>query len=144
MSVVIDGNGSITGLASGGIAGAGLLDGSVTAAKMNIFRSNPITLTPAAQTTLTHGLGAKPTLVNLWLKCITAELGYSVNDEVLATSGQSRQDGSAIGQSVRRNSTQIIVRLSSSGTIFDISHATTGDASNITSANWQLIVEALG
>lgn len=46
------------------------------------FITGNITITPSSTITVAHGLAARPELVSLSIVCLTAELGYSVGEEV--------------------------------------------------------------
>lgn len=98
------------------------------------------TITLAGALSLTHSLGGMPTLVQTRLKCVTAEGGYSIGDEVIFNA-QGDYDGSAArGISVVPTSTTVEVRYSSNG--FQIVRKDTGGLLSITAANWSLIVRA--
>jgi hypothetical protein len=90
-------------------------------------------ITSAGALTLAHGLGRTPILVQAWLKCLTAELGYSVNDLVPMLPMGS---GANTGCSVVPDATNLNVRYGSSAVIFQVTHKTTGATSNIVPANW--------
>ncbi|OYY34792.1 MAG: hypothetical protein B7Y28_12345 [Polaromonas sp. 16-63-31] len=106
------------------------------------YSSGNQTITTGGALTLAHGLTKEPRIVILWLKCLTAEYGYSIGDKLLTNSEHNRVDGSPIGTSVIVNTTNIVIRYSSSATCFSAANATTGSATNLTNANWALVVEA--
>jgi hypothetical protein len=101
------------------------------------YDSGEQTISAAGSLTLAHALAAKPRVLMLWLRCVTAEGGHSVGDEVMV---DVRQDtGSDSGMSVRRDATNIRVRF---GANIYLTNATTGAGFAITMANWKLLVEA--
>ncbi len=92
---------------------------------------------PASNTILNvaHGLGAVPLAYQIVLRCKTAELSYSVDDEVdIATMSQ----GSAI-QCTRVNATNI--SYINNGTP-QLPNLSTGSYAGITTGNWRLVFRA--
>lgn len=92
---------------------------------------------------LTHGLGAIPKLTAFTLKCISAELGYSVND--LAEINYAQYDGvttvHTYGFTPVKTSTQILIRVGSDLGIC-VANKGNGDVSQIDVSKWQLIASA--
>ncbi len=117
---------------------------SITSAWFYYFESAAQTITSAGALTLAHGFGVIPTLVQVWLKCLTAEYGYSINDVTLAPA--SFYTGTyEYGVTVIPDATNLNVRyaLGSGGTVvFVIPNKTTGAACSITLANWKAIFRA--
>lgn len=105
------------------------------------FLSADQTITFAGTLTIAHGLGAIPKVVTGFLKCTTAELGYSIGDIVCIPIGQNGATASS-GASVNIDATNLVVRYGSSGNPISILHKTTGSASNITTANWTFHMRA--
>jgi hypothetical protein len=95
------------------------------------------TIIAAQQLTLAHGLGAMPEMVQLRLKCTTAEHGYSIGDELMISAGEQNAD---IGISVVATSTSIVVRYGATG--INILDKDMGETFLITEASWVLIVRA--
>lgn len=90
--------------------------------------------------TLSHELGVIPALVHCELHCIAAVNGYSVGSVIDAPQvglGTSGNDGA----SVRRTSSQIIIKLGSSGGL-PILDANTGAQVRISASQWNLVVRA--
>lgn len=99
------------------------------------------TITAAGALTLAHGLGAMPTLVQLRLKCLTAELGYSIGDEIIAN--PTTDDGTTSrGISIVPDATNVNVRFGSNANLYALLNKGTGTRATITNANWALIVKA--
>jgi hypothetical protein len=94
------------------------------------------TVTFNAVLNLAHGLGVRPSIVNLALKCAVAEGGYAVGDEILFAS----IDASGIyALSLSFDATNITV--STQGTIRVTNKSTTALVS-ITAANWRWVARA--
>lgn len=100
--------------------------------------SSDQTITAAGALTLAHGLGVAPTLVQLQLKCITAELNYSVGD--LVEIGSGVVNGTDRSISVVADATNINIRFGAS--LPSVPNKTTGAGSTITAANWKLVARA--
>jgi hypothetical protein len=103
-----------------------------------VYTSTEQTITAAGTLTLAHGLGRKPIFVQPRLKCLTAEMGYSVGDEVFTA---PFSQNTSFGLSMVTDATNLTIRYGSSGLI--ITNKTTGGSGAITVANWSLIVSAL-
>jgi hypothetical protein len=96
-------------------------------------------ITLNADVTLAHSLGGRPSVLTAHLVCKTAELGYSVNDEVempLTELGPV----SGLGITARANATQVLVRFSSVGV--GIMSLANGSTTSITPTSWRLVVRA--
>lgn len=105
------------------------------------FQSTDQTITSAGTLTIAHGLARKPLLIFAVLKCTTAELNYSINDEVAIALGANDQ-GSSIGVSVVPDATNLNVRFGNAAIPFLVNNKTTGASANITLANWRLVLRA--
>lgn len=99
------------------------------------------TLTAGGALTLAHGLGVKPALVTAGLKCISAEHGYAVNDELI---GPPYYDNTAsIGLcGIVPDGTNLNVRYASSFSTLIIPHKSTGARAIVTPANWRAVFRA--
>ncbi|MER9755406.1 hypothetical protein NKJ46_18450 [Mesorhizobium sp. M0166] len=101
------------------------------------FESAQQTITNAGALTLAHGLGVQPKLYIALLQCATAELGYSIGDEIPLSS----ENSSNKGVSMVADATSINVRFGS--TTMSILNKTTGGGNGaFTNANWRLVVRA--
>lgn len=89
--------------------------------------------------TLTHGLGVKPTRISAALVCKTANIGYSVGDEIPYPTFATDSGGST-GLSVVATTTQIFVRMGASN--FVILDKASGVTTFFTAANWDIIIRA--
>ena len=106
--------------------------------------TSPETSLPAlnATVTWTHGLGQAPDLIQLLLRCKTAEYGYSVGDEVRYTSEYS---GASL-YNFWANSTTIGFRgyLTAGASLFNlVRRDITGSTTQATPANWKVIVKGM-
>ena len=107
------------------------------------FISEEQTITAAGALTISHGLGASPSLIQLRLICKTANLNYSVDDEVIINPASNDANSTAArGISTVLDATNIDLRYGSNANTFVVFDKTTGVANAITNANWKLIVRA--
>jgi len=104
------------------------------------FTSANQTITAGGALTLAHSLGAMPTLVQLRLKCLTAEFGYSIGDEVITHAG--RADGAERGINATPDATNVVIGFGTNANSISVLDKTTRAAAPITNANWALIVKA--
>ena len=110
---------------------AGLTAGNVAPS----FESSETTIGAAGTTTIVaHGLGTVPRLIYVALRCKTAELGYSIGDEVAWL-------GSTTNQSVYADATNIGIVTNSADNFF-IQNRSTFASSGITLGNWKYVVRA--
>jgi hypothetical protein len=100
------------------------------------FESTQQTITLAGALTIAHGLGVAPKLYQPYLQCTTAELGYSIGNEILwfPNTNDNR------GLSLVADATNLVVRFGSGD--LNIIRKDTGVANNITSASWRLVLRA--
>lgn len=101
------------------------------------FASADQSITLGGLITVAHGLTSTPRLIVPYLKCATAELNWSVNEEVLMPNGAD--GGSGAGNTVQgiyADATNIYMRVSSGAPI--LPNKTTGSYSSITPANWRV------
>jgi hypothetical protein len=120
-----------------GINGGIVIGGSAT-----LFTSANQTITAAGSLTIAHGLGAMPTLVQVRLKNTTAELGYSIGDEVVVNPHNTDANSNSQGVSIVPDATNLNIRYGSSSTTFILIRKDTGTGANITNANWSAIFYA--
>ena len=107
------------------------------------FTSAEQTITAAGLLTIPHGLGASPSLIQLRAICKTAELNYSVDDEVVVNpAGNDISGTSNRGFSIVLDATNLNIRIGDAVSSFTILDKTTGAAGSPTNANWKLIVRA--
>jgi len=107
-----------------------------------LFVSAPQTITSGGALTLAHGLGATPIHGYVRLRCLTAEAGYSINDETFYN--VSKADQSATGNhdhSIVCDGTNINVRFGSAASVYGVANKTSGAQSLLTNANWNVIFQ---
>lgn len=101
---------------------------------MQEFTTETISSTAQQIITYTHGLGATPRVVQAYIECKTAELGYSVGDRVSVFCSTGNQD--VYGIKVVANATTVrLVWYALQGVFVLPAIATT---TPITAANWRL------
>lgn len=137
-------------VADGSLTGTDIQDGSIANADLatppaftKSYTSPNQTITAAGALTLAHGMGVMPALVQARLKCLTAELGYSIGDEVMVDFFGGYQGGNT-GQalSVVPDATNLNIRYGGAANVFGLPNKTTGIIANATNANWAMIVRA--
>lgn len=101
------------------------------------YTSTEQTITNGSALTLAHGLGARPSEVQLVARCTTAQSPYAVGDEVTLTDFST--GGVQYGASVAADATNIVVRTGSGGH-FLITNA--GGSAAMTNASWRYVVRA--
>lgn len=124
MAVTISGTSGVT-LPNGGVFPAGY------------FQSSPQTIAASGSTALvSHGLGAQPKLMYVTLQCISADLGYSVGDEVPMPFASEYSVG---GFTCFANATQCGSIVNAN---LQIANKSTSTFSTITYASWKIIFRA--
>jgi hypothetical protein len=107
----------------------------VTPTAVHYFYQSPqITITAGMVLPQAHGLSALPTQVRASLVCITAELNYSVGDEVQLGCGTASGQGI-----VEADATNVTILLQGTPSVPD---KTAGTPSSITLADWKLVLRA--
>ena len=103
------------------------------------FVSADVTITSAGLVTLAHGLNQTPKLIQWYIRNTTTEFNYSVGDiSYLANMNAAAEQSLAITP----DATNISIRFTSDANVFQIPNKTTGVQSNLTNANWVLVVLA--
>ena len=106
------------------------------------FTSSDQTITNAGTLSIAHGLGAKPLMFRGVLKCTTAELGYTVGDEVSVAEWIRTEAATAnYGFILTADATNIHVRFGTNGMLIKNKGADT--TTLITNASWRLVVKAI-
>jgi hypothetical protein len=100
------------------------------------FESTDQTVTPNSTLNVAHGFGARPKLVKLTLKCVTAEANYAADDEcdIIQT-----VPGTSVIQ-VSSDATNVVINYTGANT--QVLNKTTQVATTITSGNWRFVVRA--
>ena len=120
--------------------GSGKVDGWITTPIFNkAFESSEQTLTASTTVSVAHGLGTKPKLMQAVIICKTAELGYSIGDEVMAISRFEHFYGWVEIPAVYCDSTNMGFVINAAIVVF---RKDTQAHAAITLANWKLILRA--
>ena len=104
------------------------------------FESAEQTITIGGSLAIAHGLGSIPKKYQAFLKCKTAESGYSVNDETPAQSWDTNDNGPGYGLTVSPDATNLNVRFGSYRIM--VMNKSNGGIAVINPANWRLILRA--
>jgi hypothetical protein len=102
----------------------------------NGFESTNQTVTPNSTLNVAHGLGARPKMFDVVLRCVTGEAGFSANDE--ASIIQTVPGTSIIN--ISADATNVIIGYTGAST--QVLHKTTQAQTTITSGNWAFVVRA--
>lgn len=126
-----------------GSVGLADLSAAATPAFTKSYSSGNQAITAAGALTLAHGMGAMPALIQTRLKCLTAENGYSIGDEVIIDNWGGYQAGNT-GQclTIVPDATNLNIRYGGAANVFAIPNKGTGIIANITNANWAAIFRA--
>tara|TARA_R100000541_G_scaffold11407_1_gene19542 strand:+ start:164 stop:1411 length:1248 start_codon:yes stop_codon:yes gene_type:complete len=89
--------------------------------------------------TVTHSLGYIPSLMQMEIKCVSAELGFAVNDTV-QMSGHSNMRGAQFGLMLSTDASNTNIVKLAIGSAFTILNASNGTESNITKSSWNVRV----
>lgn len=106
------------------------------------FESGAQVITSAGALTLAHGLGVIPKLVGLHLKCLTAEYGYAIGDELFVNVGAGKVKTDEVAMSIVPDATNLNIRFPNDVTVFSSCNKATGVPERLTNANWELHVRA--
>lgn len=107
------------------------------------FTSADQTITSAGLLTLAHGMGTAPLFVQLRLKNISTEAGWSAGDEFIINNNQQDPGGAAgRGCAVYFDATNVYVRFASDPNAFAAINKTTGGNTALTNSKWSLVVRA--
>lgn len=104
----------------------------------DLFESSDLTIAFNSLHSATHGLGAKPKRYSATIRCTTAQLGYSIGDEI-DVSNATANGTPATGSGLSVNTTTIYYAASNQ---IVIARKDTFAMSNITVADWTLVLRA--
>ncbi|PPD48379.1 MAG: hypothetical protein CTY14_02130 [Methylotenera sp.] len=106
------------------------------------YQSSNQTITSGGALTIAHGLGGKPILVQFYLKCLSAEYGYSVGDELYVPPSTSNSGADTQGLAYVPDATNLNIRYGGSGSVFTSITKNTGGVAVLTNSSWALIIRA--
>lgn len=107
------------------------------------YESGGQTITAGGALTLAHGLGAVPIVVQLYLVCTGAELGYAVGKRLLINGNINAANEVSRGTSVVFDDTNIEIRFGATSGVYEVIRKDTGVVGAITPSNWALHVTAI-
>ena len=139
----VDGITTVNGnLNVGGVMSAPTI--SVPNVIKKFYESAEQPITPGGFIQLAHGLGTAPMLVQVWLKCKTADLGYSVGDMLLATTAFEVPTNQGVGASIVVDATNLTIRYGNMGSVFCVINKTNGSAipGTFIPSRWKAIFRA--
>jgi hypothetical protein len=139
----VDGITTVNGnLNVGGVMSAPTI--SVPNVIKKFYESAEQPITPGGFIQLAHGLGTAPMLVQVWLKCKTAELGYSVGDMLLATTAFEVPTNQGVGASVVVDAINLTIKYGNMGSVFCVINKTNGSAipGTFVPSHWKAIFRA--
>jgi hypothetical protein len=116
--------------------------GTKQAIEVRQATSGPHAIVAGGQVVIAHGLSSAPRFINYKLKCLVAEAGYSIGDELFVDFNNSGNDVSRYNAAIV-DATNITIRFSIVAASFVAGHKTTGSIAGLTNANWELYVEAM-
>ena len=138
--VVQDGSTDLTILAeaefieAGRFGAAGAAGSSGGGVFTSSFESTALAITASSDHPAVHGLGVRPSGMQAFLRCNTAELGYAIGDEA-----EFMNDGTTNYKGLYANATTIGWY---TGTNLSITNRTTGAEAQVTLASWDIILRA--
>jgi len=125
---------------AGNVTWQDVVGGNVSGVLTDSYTSTAQSIVSGGLLQLAHGLGTMPTLVQLRLKCVTAQANYAVNDEVIVNPLQSFTDSK--GCSVVTDTTNINIRFGSDTSVYALPDKSTGTITSLTNGNWNILVKA--
>jgi len=130
------GTGDVSSGGANTLSGALTINGPLSYGATNFFESSEQTLTANTYVTVAHGFGVTPKNFSAVIRCKTADMGYSVGDEIIATT--SNGSGSNI-YGVGANSTNITYSIDEA---MVATNPSTHGQGTVTLANWKLVLRA--
>ncbi|WP_295532885.1 hypothetical protein [uncultured Thioclava sp.] len=140
----LSGDPDFTGVAPNDLADRETIAAAIAASSSTPFESAEYSITAAGALTIAHGLGVQPTLYLPYLKCKTADNGYSVGDELLINPSLNVAGAYDSGVALVPDATNIDVRFGANGNVLQIIHKTSGGRAPIASGTtaWKFFVRA--
>jgi len=115
---------------------------AVVAGAVAPYNSGDQTITSGGALTLAHGLGARPDGVTVFLRCVTAQHGYSVNDHLIVNPATNTVASGGRGLSLVADATNLLIRTGDETITFEALNKTTGVRALLTNANWRYVFVA--
>ncbi|MES0162420.1 MULTISPECIES: pyocin knob domain-containing protein [unclassified Mesorhizobium] len=115
---------------------------SSTALLQKAYESAQQTITAGGTLTLAHGLGVKPKLYIAVIQCTTADLAYSIGDEVAINPMLNTTDATVQAISMVPDTTNLNVRIGANSSSLRIMAKSGASLTNITNTSWRLVFRA--
>jgi hypothetical protein len=119
--------------------------GALAPAGPSVYRSSPGSIANNGEYLFTHGLGAVPDIVQVYLVCTTSNAGYEVG-ETIQIVPSSEIDGSNEGFGLKVDSTRVSIYIGENGpgqyTNENLSFGNR-DGSILVAANWNMYIVAV-
>lgn len=107
------------------------------------YESSEQTITTAGLLTLAHGLGRKPYVTEIWLRCVSADNGYAAGQEVLVAPQNYLGLSIHASHSLRLDGPNIVIRIGNRATSsFAYTNGGSGSEGAMNNASWRLIARA--
>jgi len=106
------------------------------------YESSQTAIPTASSATFTHGLGVRPRRYQIVVQCITAQLGYAVDDEFQIGGGGESSVSDDYGGNVTVNATSIIYSDAGRGQFLVPIRGGATNLSITSNANWRLVARA--
>lgn len=100
-----------------------------------------VAFTSASLKTFAHGLGARPNFIQIYLKCVVADAGYSIGDIIYPSPNSSTSTNDRFN-SIYADDTNVYVRLSNLANCFIFGNKATGVMTSLVNASWEIGVSA--
>lgn len=106
--------------------------------------SSAYTITSGGLITWAHGLGAAPMFVTVKVKCLVADQGYSIGDEVIVGTAlmNTTTIGPNTGYQARIDSTNVYLRIADNASAIWVLNGTTGARGELINSRWELYIGA--
>ncbi len=134
--VVVNGNLTV----SGNLTAPNVLTKYYQSSEQTIGSGGSLTL---AHGLLAHGLGVEPIFIQVVLKCITAEAGYSVGDKLFINPNLSKNTIGNQGVVIVPDATNLNIRFGNAASVFTGLTKNTGASIGFTDGKWRIIFRAL-
>ena len=121
------------------------VSGNLTAPNVltKYYQSSDQTITSGGSLTLAHRLGVEPIFIQVVLKCITAEAGYSVGDKLFINPNLSKNTTGNQGVVVVPDATNLNIKFGNAANVFTGLTKNTGASIGFTDGKWRIIFRAL-
>ena len=88
--------------------------------------------------TQAHGLAGYPALMQAYVECVTANIGYAVGDRLLI--GDLKDADNERGFNVGMNATNVFVRVGLNNAILITTGGVSGSGQDMTKSSWKIVI----